>query len=383
RDRNRSGDATRVARGLGGVRRSRRRLSGALTMANRSLVFMIPGDLEALTGGYGYDRRIVSGLRDLGWALRVEALDASFPDPTPFAREDVRRRLRALDDGAVVMVDGLAFGALGAEAEDEGSRLRFVALVHHPLAEETGIDSRSAASLRASETRALATARVVVVTSRPTAEGLDRYGVGADRVAVVEPGTDPAPLAHGSGCGVVNLLCVASVIPRKGHEILVEALARLATKAWHLTCVGSLDRDVPTADRVRAMLAQYDLSDRVTFTGDLHRPELDREYDRADVFVLPTFHEGYGMVVAEALARGLPVVSSPTGAIAELVTSEAGVLVASGNVPELARVLSDVIDSKALRARLAEGARRIRDRLPTWDIAARRMATALERAGQA
>jgi glycosyltransferase involved in cell wall biosynthesis len=120
----------------------------------------------------------------------------------------------------------------------------------------------------------------------------------------------------------------------------------------------------------------------VTFTGDLHQPALDREYDRADVFVLPTFHEGYGMVVGEALARGLPVVSSPTGAIAELVTSKAGVLVASGNVPELARVLGEVIDNKTMRARLAEGAREIRDRLPTWDMAARRMAAALERVGQ-
>jgi len=351
-------------------------------MANRSLVFMIPGDLEALTGGYGYGRRIVNGLRDLGWTVRVEALDASFPDPTPFAREDVRRRLRSLDDGTVVMVDGLAFGALGAEAEDEASRLRFVALVHHPLAEETGIDSRTAASLRASETRALATARVVVVTSRPTAQGLARYGVDADRITVVEPGTDPAPLARGSGGGSVHLLCVASLIPRKGHEILVEALARLAQKDWHLTCVGSLDRDVPTAGRVRAMLAQYDLSDRVTFTGDLHQPELGREYDRADVFVLPTFHEGYGMVIGEALARGLPAVSCPTGAIAELVTSSAGVLVPPGNIAELARALADLIDHKETRLRLAAGARQVRDRLPTWDTAAARMAAALEQAAR-
>jgi glycosyltransferase involved in cell wall biosynthesis len=347
-------------------------------MSNRSVVFMIPGDLEALTGGYGYDRRIVDGLRGLGWTVRVEALDASFPDPTPFAREDVRRRFRAIDDGTLVMVDGLAFGALGAETEDERRRLRFVALVHHPLAEETGIDSRLAASLRASETRALANARVVVVTSRPTADGLTRYGVGADRIAVVEPGTDPAPLARGSGDGPVNLLCVASLIPRKGHEILVEALARLAQSAWHLTCVGSLDRDVPTADRVRALLAQYDLSDRVTFTGDLHQPELDREYDHADVFVLPTFHEGYGMVVGEALARGLPVVSCPTGAIAELVTSTAGALVPPGNVPALVHALTELIDHRETRLRLAAGARQIRDRLPTWETAAARMAAALE-----
>jgi glycosyltransferase involved in cell wall biosynthesis len=352
-------------------------------MPVRSLAFMIPGDLEALTGGYEYDRRIIDGLRTLGWTVDVENLDGSFPYPTPFAREDTSRRFAALSDGSLVMIDGLAFGALAEEAAREQRRLRLVALVHHPLADETGIEPQLAASLEQSERRALASARLVIVTSRPTALGLSRYGVDPDRIAIVEPGTDPAKLARGSADALVHLVCVASLTPRKGHEVLVEALARLADQPWHLTCVGSLDRDPQTANRVRALLAQYSLSDRVTFTGDLHRPELDREYDRADVFVLPTFHEGYGMVVAEALGRGLPVVSSPTGAIAELVTSDAGVLVPPGNVPELARVLSEVIGSKPLRARLAEGARSIRDRLPTWDIAARRMAAALEHAGQA
>ena len=347
-----------------------------------SLAFMIPGDLEALTGGYEYDRRIIGGLRRLGWTVDVESLDASFPDPTPFAREDARRRFASLADGTVVMVDGLAFGALAVEAEDECRRLRLVALVHHPLADETGIDGRLARSLETSERRALATTRAVVVTSRPTADGLARYGVSRDRIAVVEPGTDPASLAHGSADGSVHLLCVASLIPRKGHEVLVEALARIAPQSWHLTCVGSLDRDLPTASRVRAMLAQYDLADRVTFTGDLRQPQLDREYDRADVFVLPTFHEGYGMVVGEALARGLPVVSCPTGAIAELVTANAGVLVSPGNVAELATALETVIGNRDVRLRLAAGARQVRDRLPTWDTAARRMAAALERAGR-
>lgn len=351
-------------------------------MPVRSLVFMIPGDLETLTGGYGYDRRIIDGLRALGWTVDVEALDASFPYPTSFAREDARRRFAAIADGSVVLVDGLAFGALAVEAEAERHRLRLVALVHHPLADETGIDSRAAALLETSERRALATSRVVVVTSGPTADGLARYGVSGDRIAVVVPGTDPASLAHGSGSRSVHLLCVASLIPRKGHEVLVEALARLRNGPWHLTCVGSLDRDVQTANRVRALLAQYDLSDRVTFAGDLRPPELDREYDRADVFVLPTFHEGYGMVVGEALARGLPVISCPTGAITELVTSEAGILVSPGNVADLGDALAAVIENEDVRSRLAAGARRIRDRLPTWDTASRRMAAALERAGR-
>ena len=351
-------------------------------MPIRSVVFMIPGNLETLTGGYGYDRRIAGGLRNQGWSVTVQSLDESFPDPTPFAREDARRQFAAVDDDAVVLVDGLAFGVLADEAESEQRRLRLVALVHHPLADETGIDHQRAASLIASETRALATARLVVVTSRPTGAALARYGVAADRIAVVEPGTDSAALARGSTGDPVHLLCVASLIPRKGHEVLVEALARVPHKAWHLTCVGSVERDPETAARVRAMLAQYDLADRVTFTGDLHLPELDREYDRADVFVLPTFHEGYGMVVGEALARGLPVVSCPTGAITELVTPDAGLLVRAGDVDALTKALDHVIASREARSRLAAGARQVRDRLPTWDTAARRMADALERAGQ-
>jgi len=141
-------------------------------MSAGSLAFMIPGDLEALTGGYAYDRRIIGGLRHLGWTVDVESLDASFPDPTPFAREDARRRFASLADGSVVMVDGLAFGALAVEAEDERRRLRLVALVHHPLADETGIAGRMARSLEASERRALATTRAVVATSRPTADRL-------------------------------------------------------------------------------------------------------------------------------------------------------------------------------------------------------------------
>jgi len=350
-------------------------------MSRRSLVFMIPGDLEALTGGYGYDRRIVDGLRALEWHVEVQALDGSFPTPTLFAREDARRRFAAAGDAAVVLVDGLAFGALAAEAEEERRRLRLVALVHHPLADETGLDSPTAASLEASERRALATARLVIVTSRATGAALSRYGIGADRIVVVEPGTDPAPLARGSTGRSVQLLCVASVIPRKGHETLIEALSRLRQLPWHLTCVGG-ERDPQTAARVRAMIAQYELLDRVTFTGDLHQPELNREYDSADVFVLPTFHEGYGMVVSEALARGLPVISCPTGAITELVAPEAGLLVPAGDVAALATALAEVIGHRDTRVRLATGARRVRDTLPTWDAASRRMSAALERAGQ-
>jgi glycosyltransferase involved in cell wall biosynthesis len=353
----------------------------------RALTFIVPGRLDTLTGGYGYDRRIIDGLRGRGWAVDVREIDASFPHPTPKVLDEAARTLASMPNDATVMIDGLAFGAMPLALEREGPRLRLVALVHHPLAAESGLDRQTAARLEAGERRALTMARSVVVTSHATAAALLAYGVTRDRVHVVEPGTDRAPLAKGSGTAIVQLLCVATLVPRKGHETLFRALAALAERNWRLTCIGSLERDPTTVERLRALLRTERLEDRVVLAGEMDRAALSAQYTGADVFVLPTLHEGYGMVVAEALARGLPVISTATGAIGELLTFEgdvrparrAGLLVPPGDVAALTSALAAVIRDADLRARLAEGARGMRDRLPTWDVASARMAEVIER----
>ena len=342
-----------------------------------ALTVLIPGDLDARTGGYEYDRRMVAGLQALGWRVDVVVLDGSFPLPTPAARAAADAALRSLPEGSFVLVDGLAFGALPDEDERHARRLRIVALVHHPLAAETGLAPAVAAALGDSERRALASAAAVVVTSEATAAALEDYGVPADRVAVVEPGTDPAPVARGSQSA--SLLCVATVTPRKGHEILLRALSSIRDIPWHLTCAGSLDRDAGTVARVRDLVRELRVDDRVSLVGDLDAVSLAVEYDRADLFVLPTLYEGYGMAVAEALARGLPVIGTATGAIGELVGDAAGIVVPPGDVVALAHALARILRDNALRDRLAAGARSRRRRLPGWDAAAGRMAQALGR----
>jgi glycosyltransferase involved in cell wall biosynthesis len=355
---------------------------------------VIPGDLQIRTGGYGYDRRIIAGLRDRGWRVDVHGLDDSFPTPTSAAREHASRVLADIADGATVLVDGLALGALPSEVEHEAGRLKIVALVHHPLAEETGIDPALAVRLKISETCALAAVRSVVVTSPNTAVRLGEYGVASDRITVIEPGTDPAPLSRGSAIarsaaaiGVqpseVALLCVATLTPRKGYEVLMSALAATPARNWRLTCAGSLDRDAGTVSRVFAQVRDNGFEDRVSFVGDLDAAAVAVQYDWADVFVLPTLYEGYGMVVAEALARGLPIVSTSTGAIRDLVGTEAGIVVAPGDLPAFTDALSRVIGDADLRARLAAGARAVRQRLPTWDQSAASMARVLEAAAGA
>lgn len=351
-----------------------------------SVVLLVPGDLATRTGGYGYDREIVRGLMELGWRADVVSLAPGFPRPDEAARAGAAQALAALPDGAIVLADGLAFGALADEAEREAARLRFVALVHHPLALEHGLDDDARQTLRASETRALGAARGVVVTSAATVASLAPYAVPAERIAVVRPGTAHAPLARGTrgtaavvADAPVELLTVATLTPRKGHDVLAEALARLPGRSWRLTCAGSTTMSPSTTSAFTAAVTRHGLADRVTLAGDLDEAALGRAYHRADVFVLPTRHEGYGMAVAEAVARGLPVVSTPTGAIPDLVDGASGVLVPFDDPSALAAALDRLVSDDDWRARLAAGARDRRGALPRWPDAARQMAAALVR----
>ena len=344
----------------------------------RDVSLVVPGSIDTRTGGYGYDREIAAGLERRGWSVHVHEIPGPFPFPSTDARAHATATLASLPDGARVIVDGLALGALPDEASREAARLRLIALVHHPLADETGLAPDARATLDASERRALQAARHIVVTSPRTALALDRLGVPPPSITVIEPGTDPAPQARGSNGDVVELLCVATVVPRKGHDVLVRALAAVRGAPWHLTCVGGLDRDDAWAAAIRAQVAAAGLERRITFAGELDRAPLDALYDAADVFVLPTWYEGYGMAVAEAIARGLPVVSTATGAIADLVGPDAGLLVPPGDAGALAQALSALVTDPALRTRLAVGARRARAALPSWDDAAELMARTIE-----
>ena len=345
----------------------------------RRLAFLVPGDPATRTGGYGYDRRIAAGLDARDWRVDLVRLSETFPFPTPAALAHADEMLAREPDGALVLADGLAFGAMPEPATRHAARLRLVALVHHPLALEHGLTPAQADALVQSERDALAAARHVVVTSAGTAAALADWGVAADRISVVEPGTDLAPLARGSGEPALHLLTVASLTPRKGFDVLADALGAVSDRRWRLMCVGSLTRDAATAGRFTAALTRRGLADRVHLAGELDTDGVGRAYDRADAFVLASRHEGYGMVVAEALARGLPVVATGTGAIADLVGQDAGLLVPAGDAGALGRALTCLLDDEVLRARLGAGARQRRAALPDWRTACDRMAAALAR----
>jgi glycosyltransferase involved in cell wall biosynthesis len=349
---------------------------------------VVPGDLHARTGGYGYDRRILQEIATLGWRTAVRSLDASFPAPDAVALSDARAQLAGLPDGSIVLVDGLALGAMPDVAAAEARRLALVGLVHHPLALETGLDAARAAELADSERRALRAVRGVIVTSEATALALRRYGVEPERIAVVEPGTErpspPAAAAPGtsgsrSRTATMRLLCVATLVPRKGHALLFEALATQAGADWRLDCIGSVTRDAAHARQLAAQLRSLGLESRVRLCGELGDDDLEAAYAQADLFVLPTLHEGYGMAAAEAMVRGLPVLATRTGAIDTLIGDEAGLLVPPGDLRAFTAALAALLGDAALRARCAAAASRRGALLPTWSESGARFAAALQR----
>lgn len=345
-------------------------------MSTPDLLFAAPAPWELATGGYVYDRAIVAGLRDRGLRVAVQELPRAFPEPGPADLAVVDFWLSGVPDVPIV-IDGLAYGAMGSVAARHRQR-RLIALVHHPLGDETGVPADRQSALLDAELQALDHARGTVVTSPFTARRLESLGLGARRIAVIEPGVQPKPLATGSGGAAVQLLCIASFTPRKGHDVLFSALGRLLDLDWTLTLIGATDLAPAFEAKIRDQAAS-ELAGRVAFVKPVETGGLDAHYMAADLFVLASWYEGYGMVLAEAQAFGLPIVATAGGASADTVRPGAGTLTEPGDVEALATALRRAIGNPKHRAKLAQGARAARSNLPDWPTAASAFADAVER----
>jgi glycosyltransferase involved in cell wall biosynthesis len=331
------------------------------------VAFAVPGDLSTPTGGYIYDRRIVEELAALGWQVEVLDIGEGFPRPTPEALTIAGAQLMGLPAGRPIVIDGLAYGAMPEQAVALRERYPLVALVHHPLALETGLRNGEAVALRNSERAALACARHVIATSLATARLLrDDYHVPSERLTVVRPGTDRvADAPHRPGKALM-MLAVGAIVPRKGYDVLIEALAKLKDLRWRLAIVGDNSRSPETAARLDEAIARYALTERIEIVGPVPPERLGEFYASADLFVLPSRFEGYGMAYTEAIAHGVPVVGTNAGAIPDTVPTGAGVLLAPDDAEALAATLRRLIEDPAERERLVAGARAASTSFPTW-----------------
>lgn len=348
-------------------------------MTRPHLHFVVPGDIETPTGGYGYDRHIAAGLRGLGWTVDIVSLAGSYPDTNAETERAAELAFANLPDNALILVDGLAFARLPELMARHAGRLRLAALIHHPLADEGGLPTETAGRFDADEREALRHAATTICTSATTGRRLiGHYGVPSSRVHVALPGTERKLLLTDYRRRN-RLLCVASIVPRKGHDVLVAALAHIADLDWSARFVGP-SRDEPWRAGLDRIIADAGLADRIEFTGALN--DLDPEYAQAGIFVLATRHEGYGMAYAEALAAGLPVVGCAVGAVPEVVPPEAGALVPADDPTAFADALRRLLSDDAAYESAAEGARLAAGHLPSWPDTTAIVARALQEIGR-
>lgn len=342
---------------------------------------VVPSSIDDPTrpsGGNTYDRRVCDGLVAAGWSVHEHALPGRWPRPDVAARTALTEALAAVPDGASVLLDGLIASAAPDELLPQTGRLRPVVLVHLPL----GASQSGTTEVRRRERAVLSGVLAVITTSVWTKDWLlATYGLPPDRIHVVEPGVDIAEPVPGTVTGG-QLLCVAAVTPAKGHDVLVAALAGVSDLAWQCVCVGALDLDPGFAEHLRNTAQGSGIGDRVRFVGTCTGADLTARYAAADLLVLASRAETYGMVVTEALARGLPVVAAGVGGVPDALGRGAGVgrpgmLVPSEDPAALAVALRRWLVDGELRKRLRHVALERRATLADWAVTAERVAGVL------
>jgi glycosyltransferase involved in cell wall biosynthesis len=347
--------------------------------------FVVPAgidDASRPSGGNAYDSRVARGLAAAGWTVHRHEVPGAWPRPDAAALGALSAAVRKIPDGGTVMLDGLLASPSREVLLPQAARLRLVILMHMPLG--CGTAERG---VRASEGAVLWAAASVVTTSAWARRSLlELYALPGDRVHVAEPGVDPAELAPGTPTAGA-LLSVAAVVPGKGHDVLLDALAPLTGFPWHCQCVGSLERDPAFVGGLRRRVLETGMDERVRFRGPQTEAELAGSYAAADVLVLPSRAETYGMVVAEALARGLPVIAAEVGGVPQALGRAPdgtlpGLLVPPGDPAALCDALRTWLEDGGLRRRLRRAAGERRTSLTAWSTTTSTVGEILEEAAR-
>ena len=344
---------------------------------DRCVAYAEPADYDRATGGYVYNTRIVERLEHLGWQVERMRLPVIFPQPTPETLARTTALIAAVPSGTPVLIDQVCLSRLLGIAARERERIRWVEIFHHPMVADLAPDDPARDTIAGNEREALALARLVIATSHATARWLGEHGIARQRLVTARPGLDRFTPRSGPGApGPLRLLSVGAVVPRKDYIRLIGALAHVAEQPdWRLDIVGNPDRDPAYAAKVRAMIDQCGLAARITLRGRLEDADLAELWAGADVYVAASRHEGYGMAVAEAVGRGIPIVTTAAGAVAEWLSPDCAMILPDGG--GLAEAIAQILADPVRRQGMGRAATAVARGMSTWDESAEIVSRAL------
>jgi glycosyltransferase involved in cell wall biosynthesis len=345
-----------------------------------ALTFFVPGCFPPTTGAIVFDTRLAAELRTLGHAVTFVPVSGQHPWPDSAARASAAalwQAHRPTHAGDRAVIDGFclyAFDGLEEPLREAGA----ITMFHHPMSLEPQLSAAERSAFAAVEQRLLPMlARIVVPSEAGRAQLTAAMALSAEAIAVVTPGIPDPGRSTGSGGRTCHLLAVGSLIPRKGHDTVLSALAGLPDLDWKLTICGDEGIDPAHAAALREAAEAPGLAGRVTFAGACGSEQMESLWRSADLFVSGSRFEGYGMAVAEAVRRGLPLAVTKGAAAVEVIPPEASVIVEPGDYVQLSKGVRRLIFSAPLRRDLADAAWQAGRAFPSWADQGRRFASLL------
>ncbi|MCB8874809.1 glycosyltransferase family 4 protein [Acidisoma silvae] len=345
-----------------------------------AITWFVPGNYPPTTGAIVYDGKIAAELSARGQTISFVPIAGRHTWPDDAARHSAAHCLKAAQTtGGQLVIDGFclyAFADLGAELKAAGA----IGMIHHPMSFEPDLTAAQHAFYAATEASLLPLLTRIAVPSDAVAAQLATLpAVSADKVTVITPGLPDAPRSRGTEGAGCHLLAVASPIPRKGYETVLRALQPLQDLDWRLTICGDRTIDPAHSATLQALAEEPGLAGRITFTGPCAPADFESLWAGADIFVSGSSYEGYGMAVAEAVRRGLPLAVTKGAATPDVIPAGGSVVVDVGDAMQLSKGLRRLIFDRAVRQSLSDAAWAAGRRLPSWADQAGRFATLLDR----
>lgn len=344
-----------------------------------AVTWFVPGNYPPTTGAIVFDTKLGAELAASGRDVSFVPIGGQHPWPDDQARESAASSLAAARAaGGRLVIDGFclyAFADLAAELQAAGA----IGMIHHPMSFEPNLSNAQRHFYATAEVRLLPLlARIAVPSDAVASQIASLPGIDAGGLIVITPGLPDAPRSKGSAGAGCHLLGIASLIPRKGFDTVLKALQPLQDLDWKLTICGDQTIDPAHSAMLHALSETPGLAGRVTFTGPCAPAEFEALWQSADIFVSGSSYEGYGMAVAEAVRRGLPLAVTKGAAAPAVIPEGASVIVEPGDAVQLSKGLRRLIFDPAVRRILGDAAWEAGRALPSWTAQAKRFACLLE-----